>query len=162
MINGIHHTAISTPDIEGAMNFYCNLLGAEIITEYSWPKGQARADEIVGLKNSSAKVALLRLGNAMIELFEYASPSPQSVTTLRPVCDHGITHICIDVSDINFEYDRLSKAGMKFNCPPQNLGHYHATYGRDPDGNFIELQEVIDGNSKYSISQSHSRKNRHA
>jgi hypothetical protein len=32
---------------------------------------------------------------------------------------------------------------MTFHCPPQDLGDgIRTTYGRDPDGNVIELQEV--------------------
>jgi len=32
---------------------------------------------------------------------------------------------------------------MTFHCPPQDLGPgMRTTYGRDPDGNVIELQEL--------------------
>jgi hypothetical protein len=34
---------------------------------------------------------------------------------------------------------------MEFNCPPQDLsGGVRATYGRDPDGNVVELQEGLE------------------
>jgi len=33
---------------------------------------------------------------------------------------------------------------MTFHCPPQDLGGVRTTYGRDPDGNVIELQEVCE------------------
>jgi hypothetical protein len=35
---------------------------------------------------------------------------------------------------------------MRFHTPPPVLGRgsIRATYGRDPDGNIIELQEVVD------------------
>jgi hypothetical protein len=36
---------------------------------------------------------------------------------------------------------------MTFHCPPQDLGGSWATYGRDPDGNVVELQEFIDTSS---------------
>ncbi|HJP36347.1 MAG TPA: VOC family protein, partial [Gammaproteobacteria bacterium] len=69
----------------------------------------------------------------------------------RPVCDHGITHLCLQVSDIDAEYERLKAAGMVFHCPPQAVGDaIHATYGRDPDGNVVELLE-ISGASDMSI-----------
>jgi catechol 2,3-dioxygenase-like lactoylglutathione lyase family enzyme len=59
------------------------------------------------------------------------------------VCDPGITHLCFDVTDLDQEYERLSEAGMTFHCPPQDaFAGVRTTYGRDPDGNVVELQEV--------------------
>lgn len=95
---------------------------------------------------------MLRLGNAMVELFEYRSPRPATGDPERPVCDHGITHLCLDVTDIESEYQRLCAAGMRFNSPPQDLGAVLSTYGRDPDGNVIELQEVVDPTSAVSLA----------
>jgi catechol 2,3-dioxygenase-like lactoylglutathione lyase family enzyme len=87
---------------------------------------------------------MLRAGNAFIELFQYASPAPKSGDPKRPVCDHGITHVCLDVRDVDAEYARLSAAGMEFHCPPRDIGGgLKTTYGRDPDGNVIELQEIL-------------------
>ena len=147
MIRGIHHTAISTPDLDRALAFYRDLLGAEVMSEFEWPVGAKVADSIVGLDGSSARAVMLKLGNAMIELFEYHTPEPRTGDSNRPVCDHGITHICLDVTDVKAEYERLVAAGMTFHCPPQDLGAAWATYGRDPDGNVIELQEVVDTSS---------------
>ena len=152
MINGIHHTAISTPDLDRALGFYRDLLGATVVTDFEWPAGLDVADRIVGLRSSSARAVLLRLGNAMIELFEFRAPTPRSGDPERPVCDHGITHICLDVSDVDAEYDRLLGAGMRFHCPPQDLGAVRTTYGRDPDGNVIELQEVTDPASPVALA----------
>ena len=35
---------------------------------------------------------------------------------------------------------------MRFHCPPPSFGRspLRSTYGRDPDGNVIELQEIFD------------------
>ena len=61
---------------------------------------------------------------------------------MRPVCDHGITHLALQVSDIEAEHQRLADAGMFFHCPPGE--QIRAIYGRDPDGNVVELMEVAD------------------
>jgi len=143
MIRGIHHTAISTPDIQRALGFYRDLLGFEVVVDFAWPRGSELADQITGLRDSASKAAMLRAGNAYIELFEYESPPPRPGDPERPVCDHGITHFALDVRDIEAEYERLSAAGMRFHCPPRDLGTVKATYGRDPDGNVIELQEIL-------------------
>jgi len=145
MIRGIHHIAISTRDLERAVDFYCRLLGFEKVFEGGWSVGYESADMITGLKDSSARMAMLSGGNAIIELFHYTSPTPTTGEPRRAVCDHGITHICLEVVGIDAEYERLKEMGMEFHCPPQDFGKgIKATYGRDPDGNVIELQEIAD------------------
>jgi catechol 2,3-dioxygenase-like lactoylglutathione lyase family enzyme len=151
MIRGIHHTAISTGDLERALGFYRDLLGFEVVFEVAWPKGTEPADQITALRGSAARIAMLRAGNTYLELFEYESPPPATGDPERPVCDHGITHIALDVRDIDAEYERLSAAGMHFHCPPLDLGLAKATYGRDPDGNVIELQEILTDDSPMAL-----------
>jgi len=151
MIHGIHHTAISSGDIERSLRFYRDLLGFEEVFKLNWEIGTKTLDDITGLTDSSARVVMLKAGNACVELFEYATPAPKPSEDRRPVCDHGITHLCLQVSDIDDEYERLKAAGMVFHCPPQEVGDsLRATYGRDPDGNVVELLEVI-GESDMSI-----------
>ncbi len=95
MIQGIHHTAISTTDIERSLRFYKDLLGFEEVFSSSWKAGSKVMDAITDLKDSSARLAMLRAGNACIELFQYETPQPRPVEPMRPVCDHGITHLCL-------------------------------------------------------------------
>jgi catechol 2,3-dioxygenase-like lactoylglutathione lyase family enzyme len=141
MMKAIHHTAISTPDLDRLTKFYRDLLGFEVESESGWPAGIEIADNIVGLKDSAAKIAMLKLGDFRLELFQFSSPEPKSSDPNRPVCDHGLTHLAFTVEDIHAEYDRLVKAGMIFHCPPQNIGAT-VTYGRDPDGNVVELMQL--------------------
>lgn len=143
MILGLHHTAMSSPDVARLARFYCEHLGFERASEFGWPQGFAPADAVTGLEGSKARGELLRLGTAFLELFEFASPRPQPSDPERAVCDHGITHICIRVDDLDAEYARLAAAGMAFHAPPQTFSpELKATYGRDPDGNVIELIET--------------------
>lgn len=152
MIQGIHHTAISTGDIERSLRFYRDLLGFEEVFSSTWEVGTETVDRIVGLKDSSAQVVMLRAGNACVELFQYATPLPKPSDSNRPVCDHGITHLCLQVTDIDSEYERLKAAGMHFHCPPQAGGRgLRVTYGRDPDGNVVELLEVMEDGGRLRI-----------
>jgi catechol 2,3-dioxygenase-like lactoylglutathione lyase family enzyme len=89
---------------------------------------------------------MLRLGNAYLELFQYSAPEPGQGDPNRRVCDPGITHLCLDVTDVDAEYARLSAVGMVFHSPPQDVAPgVRTVYGRDPDGNVVELQEVAAG-----------------
>jgi len=143
MIKGIHHASITTGDIGRLTRFYCDLLGFEVALEYAWGAGNAAADAIYGLRDTAVKMVMLRTGNACLELFEFENPAGKTGDPRRPVNDQGYTHICMSVTDIDAEYERLKAAGMPFNCPPQRLpGLCAATYGRDPDGNIVELMEA--------------------
>ncbi len=159
MIRGVHHVAISTPDLARIVAFYRDVIGAEVVYEGGWPAGSEIIDEIVGLKGSHAKQAMLRMGNAYLEFFEYVSPEGASKDPNYPVNDHGYTHFCLDVKDIDAEYARLTAAGVRFNCPPPHFpeGAIRATYGRDPDGNVIELQEILDVEHDFALERTVSR-----
>ncbi len=153
MIRAVHHTAISTGDLERAVAFYRDQLGFAEVTAFGWEQGSESIDRLTGLRGSAARVALLRLENAFVELFEYSAPPPAPGDPARPVCDHGITHLCLEVTDLDAEYERLKAAGMRFHCAPIDAGAVgvRAVYGRDPDGNVVELLEVSDPTSGFSL-----------
>jgi catechol 2,3-dioxygenase-like lactoylglutathione lyase family enzyme len=147
MIRGIHHVAVATGDLDRLKAFYCDMLHFEVMSEGGWEPGSPLVDDIVGLPGSSARTATLRAGNLYVEMFQYLTPEGRPSPN-RPVSDHGYTHFCLDVVDIDAEYERLSAAGMTFHAPPAPAsslggGALRATYGRDPDGNVIELQEIL-------------------
>jgi catechol 2,3-dioxygenase-like lactoylglutathione lyase family enzyme len=142
MIRGIHHTAVSCADLERSIAFYRDLLGFETVLDYAWSEGTRDMNRTHQLEQTSGRVLLLKAGNSMLELFEYTTPQPSPRDAARRLCDHGITHFCLDVDDLDAEYERLRAAGMAFHCPPVDYGTVKCTYGRDPDGNVIELQEV--------------------
>jgi glyoxylase I family protein len=144
MIHGMHHTSITSPNIERAIAFYVSLLGFKLRAQGSWEQGNEALDSIVGLENSSARFVMLWAGNTHLEIFQYTTPEGRPRNPNRSPSDHGITHICLDVTDVDAEYERLSAAGMRFNTPPRTVFGVRTTYGADPDGNVIELQEVLD------------------
>jgi catechol 2,3-dioxygenase-like lactoylglutathione lyase family enzyme len=141
MIKGFHHAALSTADLDRCVSFYTDIIGCEVAWTFSWPVGSAAADQVTGLQDSSARAAMLRLGSTYIEIFEFTSPIPRAVHGDRPACDHGISHLCLEVQDIHAEYERLRSAGMRFHCAPQRQDNGWVTYGRDGEGNILELIE---------------------
>jgi len=148
MIKCLHHASLTTDDLERLKRFYCDLLGFEVAFEIEWAAGNAPADAIYGLKDSAVRMSMLRHGNAFLELFEFMSPKGRRLEGLPSANNPGYTHICVQVSDIHAEYERLKAAGMPFNCPPQTVpGLCSATYGRDPDGNLVELLEPVPGSA---------------
>jgi catechol 2,3-dioxygenase-like lactoylglutathione lyase family enzyme len=147
MIRGVHHVAVSTPDIEAQIAWYRDALGFELVSRGAWEAGNPMIDDIVGLPGSSAMTATMRAANLFVELFQYHSPA--GAPGGRSAADHGYTHFCLDVVDIEAEMARLEAHGMTFHGPLAPAGRLgggkiRAMYGRDPWGNIIELQEVVD------------------
>jgi catechol 2,3-dioxygenase-like lactoylglutathione lyase family enzyme len=148
---GVHHVAVSVPDIDRAREFYIGLLGAEEVSAFAWDEGHAMTNAVVGLPDCSGKQFIARLGNVYIEAFEYLTPRSPPQEPDRPVNRFGYTHICLQVADIQAVYDRMLAAGIRFHCPPQHSGSvdadgrksgFLATYGRDFFGNVFELIEI--------------------
>jgi catechol 2,3-dioxygenase-like lactoylglutathione lyase family enzyme len=141
MIKGMNHVGISVANLERSIEFYRNALGMEVVVEKIF-KGELY-EKILALRGASGKVALLRHDNLQIELFEFLNPRPRAADPDRPVCDHGITHFCIEVADIERVYQHIKGAGTSFHSPPLVFpGAVKAAYGRDPDGNVFELLEM--------------------
>ena len=143
MIRGVHHVAIHTPDIDRLVAFYRDVVGFEVVesSRTEWDNNPY-IDQIIGMKGTAAKCVMMRAANVYVEFFEYQRPDSRNSDRLLP-SDHGYTHICLDVDDCRAEYERLSKNGMTFHGPPVEVGPGHVTiYGRDPDGNLIEIQQL--------------------
>lgn len=141
MIEDMDHAAISVPNLERALAFYCDMLGFRVEVRSDWQAGAELSDLVLAEKNTAAKSALIRAGNSRIELFEYQSPVPAVQDSQRPVWDHGITHLCFNVRDIHAEYQRLGAAGVEFFSKPVRMGRWQFVYGRDPFGNAFELKQ---------------------
>jgi catechol 2,3-dioxygenase-like lactoylglutathione lyase family enzyme len=144
MIIGFHHAAISTPDLDRSIRFYTDVVGCREAWAFDWEAGSRAADAMTGLQDSAARAVMLQLGESYLEIFEFSSPAPRSADPSRPVCDHGITHICLQVRNLHDEHDRMKAAGMQFMSQPLTQETGYVVYGRDPDGNVVELIEFTD------------------
>ncbi len=144
MMMRFHHAAISTPDLSRSVLFYTELVGCQEAWAFNWESGSAEADAMTGLIDSAANAVMLKLGDSFLEIFEFSAPPPAPGDPERPVCDHGITHICLQVQDLHSEYERLRAAGMNFLSPPLTQESGYVVYGRDPDGNVVELIEFAE------------------
>ncbi len=113
------------------------MVGGEFQIEHS-----PVASLIMGVPGAAARGAMLRAGNCYIEMFQWSAPRGRDRGPLAPY-DFGYTHSCVDVADIDQEFERLSALGMTFAHPsPVHNGPRASVYGRDPDGNIIEIVEL--------------------
>jgi len=142
MIIGIHHIAIGVPDFQAGLVFYRDVLGFEEVWQSEFSGPEPLVEAAIGLEEPRAKAAMLRGGNAHIELWQYTRPQPADLRS-QPN-DYGYPHFALEVEDIQAEHARLSAAGMQFVGPPVDFGDSSAVYGKDPFGNIIEIYEIRD------------------
>lgn len=136
----VHHVAISVADIDQALRFYRDLLGFKVDWDMDHRGGEALA-KIVGMPNTETRIVMLEGYGLHLELFKYYTPEGRSREPQRQ-CDFGLTHLALQVSNIREIYNRLKKAGVRFNCPPQSpRPGVWATYMKDPEGVTVELVE---------------------
>lgn len=148
MINGIHHVAIVTRGFERMLTFYTDGVGFEVAYEAAWEVDNPYSEAVLGIKDSAGRLAVLRAGNAYLELHEYLEPAGRSLPEDNRPCDQGYRHICLDVTDIDAVYERLLAAGMHFPAPPTRIEglDLRTVYARDPEGNLVEVQETLTRN----------------
>jgi len=109
------------PDMDRALQFYCDLLGFEKLSDSGWQAGTESADRIRAVAGTSARVCHIGTENLLLELFQFGDCDPARQDPHRPVVDHGITHFCLAVTDLDAEYARLSAACMALHSPPTEV-----------------------------------------
>jgi len=150
-IRGVHHVNLAVEDLDLMRDFYVEGLGFSDVIAMDWGPDDA-AGLTTGIKRSAARMAMVRCGNLIVELIQYLKPETFVGEQCEPY-NRGYTHICLDVSDIDAEYERLRDHGMTFHSPPPPLEdrNYRAIYGRDPEGNIIELQELFGTDNPFHL-----------
>lgn len=139
----IRHTGIVVTNLEESLHFYRDLLGFKIVKQME--ESGDFIDKITGLKD--VKVTTVKMaaddGN-LIELLYYHSHLREASSNSE-ICRIGVSHIAFTVEDLDMEYDRLMKAGVEFNSPPQRSPNHFAkvTFCKGPDSVLIELVEVL-------------------
>ena len=141
-ISGVHHTSYTVANLERSLEFYCDLLGCEVIWRREITDRYFR--DIVAFSDSVVNGAQLRIPGSdhILELFEYVQPRGQTVdmNTNNP----GNSPLCFLVDDLQVAYEGLNAAGVEFKSPPgagdvgANAGAL-AVYLVDPDGISVEL-----------------------
>lgn len=142
MIIKIRHIGIVISDIKKAIHFYRDILGLKI--KRKMLETGKYINDILALKKVRVKTVKMSDNNGnLIELLYYESHPRKPLK--RDVCDIGYSHISFTVENLASEYRRLKEKGVKFNAPPQRTpdGYARVVYCNDPDGNFIELVEVL-------------------
>lgn len=142
-MKALRHTGIVVRDLKKMQRFYQDILGLKLIKKMH--ESGDYIDTICALKDTRLTTVKLKAGNnGLIELLCFHS-HPSLTKGKRHLYDIGISHIALTVGDIAKEYRRLKKAGIRFNSKAQisSDGRAKVMFLRDPEGNLIEMVEVL-------------------
>lgn len=137
----VHHIAISVSDMDKALEFYCGILGLDVMMDMELENDPA-IEAMFGVKNIKMRYVLFTGKGARLNLLQFKNPKGENMARkLRPY-DHAIHHIAFVVDDAEAAYKELSAKGVEFICPPQDTGLAKANALRGPDGVVIELFQL--------------------
>jgi methylmalonyl-CoA epimerase len=132
MIKKINHIAIAVDDLEGAAQFYQNILGLT-------PSGV----EIVEAQKT--RVGFFKVGDSNIELVQPSAPD-SPLTKFLGTRGPGMHHICLEVDDIEKEIrDYLEKGAKMVDLSPRPGAHGSRVafvHPKSARGVLIELVEL--------------------
>lgn len=145
-IKGVHHTCITVSDLERSIQFYRDLLGLELVMTEESERSQDDRSKALGVAGAKVKLALLRAGNARVELIQYVTSTGRPHD--RKVNDTGAMHIAFQVDDIDAVYQRMVERGVVFTSLPVTIPAgpmkgWRWTYFFDPDGVSLEIIQTL-------------------
>jgi catechol 2,3-dioxygenase-like lactoylglutathione lyase family enzyme len=136
------HVALVTHDIEHLTTFYSEtLLGQPQLPAHFRFANNPRLDDVVDIDGIDLIGAWIREFTPHLEFWQYITP-PTPTRLNNHVPRQGYYSINFEVDDVQSEYDRLRRQGVRFAAPPQACAGVVQTYGFDPDGNAFQLRQA--------------------
>jgi catechol 2,3-dioxygenase-like lactoylglutathione lyase family enzyme len=140
MFKRVDHVGVSVKDMEKAIAFYRDIIGMEISMdrEVDLPLAQ-----ITGLEGARARIVLMRLGDSVVELFDYKHPQGRERRPDHMQADYGLIHIGFMVEDFQNTYQDLMAKGVQFLGEPVEIrpGVFVA-YFQGAEGEICEMREI--------------------
>lgn len=147
MINRVHHHTMTVSDMDRSLQFYRDLLGFSVLYD-NVRENLPAYNQVMNLQDVKLRVVLLndRTAEAVVALLQFLNPAPKKREMSNLFV--GSTALAVQTDDIDADYKRLLKAGVRFTCEPVDIvrdGRIAArlAYGFDPDEIVIELYQPM-------------------
>jgi catechol 2,3-dioxygenase-like lactoylglutathione lyase family enzyme len=90
MFTRADHVALSVKDMERVIAFYRDVIGMEKVFDREFAEPMA---QLIGVPGARARVVHMKLGDSVIELFDYGYPRGRDPRPGAQQSDFGLTHI---------------------------------------------------------------------
>lgn len=127
------HAGISVGDLDASIAWYRDMLGFELVRIVDIPDAE-----------DAGKVALIRQGDFILELFSLPAAAPLPDERRHPATDlltHGIKHVAYAVPDISAAMNELKAKGADVVWDVVVHDGTPCAFVRDNSGNLVELVE---------------------
>lgn len=119
----VHHVAYTVPDLNQAVQFFTDVIGAELVYRLGpvHSQGDWMTRQLGVAAEAHAQIAMLRLGPVTnLELFEYTAPGQRR--SLPRNSDWGGHHLAIYVTDVDAALAYLrTQPGVRVLGEPQTI-----------------------------------------
>ena len=125
------HAGISVGDLEAAIAWYGEMLGFTV-------------DRIVDIPEDTGRLALIRRGDFLLELFCIAGAAPVPEERKHPTTDlrtQGIKHVAYAVPDVRALMEQLKAKGVDVVWDVVEHDGTWCAFVRDDSGNIVEFVE---------------------
>ena len=134
MLGAINHIAIATPDLDQAVKFYRDTLGALVSSPQSLPE-------------HGVTLVFVELGESKVELLEPLGENSPIAAFLEKNPNGGMHHICYNVANILEAKDSLVSQGLRIlgDGQPKIGAHGNPVlflHPKDAGGVLVELEQV--------------------
>ncbi len=136
MLKEMHHTGLSVTDMEKSLSLYRDVLGMEVEWDLTI-KDIPAFGTIIGLPGVEERIAMMKLNNCRIELFQFLNPKGKKID--RRQCDIGYMHVAFVVDELDGICAKLNEMGVEFYSKAEDLGTYKVIFFKGFDGETIEL-----------------------
>jgi catechol 2,3-dioxygenase-like lactoylglutathione lyase family enzyme len=125
----VHHVAVTVSDVERALAFYRDLLGFPLVGVVTFA---GEPGLIIHFLDAG--------GNALLEMFSFATPAAVPSDFLYDDRQIGFRHLAFKVQDVDAVAARLLQAGVEFTLMPLDaVGGVRIAFFKDPDGTLVEI-----------------------
>ncbi|MFH5801306.1 VOC family protein [Haladaptatus sp. CMAA 1911] len=140
----VHHHGISVTDLDRAIEFYRDVLGLELLDQYTL--SDDALSTAIGSGAITGHFAQLGGETARVELIEYESKEREkteaSDTHDQDVYETGAIHLGLETNDIEGFYADLPDDVETISEPQMTGSGTRICFLRDPDGNAVELLQL--------------------
>ena len=140
MIYSLGHVGLSVSDMKRSLEFYRDFLGMKVLMELD--VSDDRQSRVISIPNAKCRIVHLKLGETVLELFEYYELRGRNISKSARQCDYGLAHIGFEVDNFHVHVEELKKRHVEFLGEPVEFRPgVWVVYFRGPDGEVCELRE---------------------
>jgi len=140
LINCLGHVGLSVSDMNRSLEFYRDFLGMEVLMELDITDD--RIERVIGEMGAQCKIVHLKLGENILELFQYHNPERKNLAADLRQSDIGLTHLGFEIDHFQEHLEALRKRNVEFLGEPVEFRPgVWVVYFRGPDGEVCEFRE---------------------